>query len=573
METGVPAPFAGPRARACSWRPASRSAPARRCSCSSPPRTAARAGGDRARSTSAIMAGPAGRAAARPRARRQAASRDLRRLCSASTSTTADGRASARATWHARAPTRARTADAGRARARGWRPRASSPTCSSCLDRRPDEDDAPARAGARARASTFHIYLQPRRSERSGLPAGFLDGLSRRCGTTASRRLEPSPSCSRRCFRVFMAHQQRARTSRRRRRRSSSAGSTGAAAPRRRGRAAPASCSTGSSPPPSSASRRRRPRPQRPLPLVRRSRRRAAPTRGLRAPSRRRLAHLAADARRAERDRARRGARRHPRAAGDTLAGRAAERRRRSCGSRCSRCCAALLPRARPSHDLRGDRPSTAAVVTRRLRRSTAGAPGSWHHLASSDELADGARARAPPRSTAARRARAVVDLYVPGATARRPATPTSARGVRAVAERGCRRPPGAPGRVGVAPARRAGPAARSYFTFRPAPDGLRRGQAVRGVHPMVGRAPRPVAAARLRPRAAAVGRGRLLFHGVARDNPQDERLFALAEVRELTPVRDDARAGRRAARARAELVRGLEAIRAPRPAAPPDRA
>ena len=31
------------------------------------------------------------------------------------------------------------------------------------------------------------------------------------------------------------------------------------------------------------------------------------------------------------------------------------------------------------------------------------------------------------------------------------------------------------------------------------------------------------------------------LFHGVARDNPKDERLFVLAEVRDLTPVRDDA--------------------------------
>ena len=30
------------------------------------------------------------------------------------------------------------------------------------------------------------------------------------------------------------------------------------------------------------------------------------------------------------------------------------------------------------------------------------------------------------------------------------------------------------------------------------------------------------------------------LFHGVARENPKDERLFALAEVRDLTPVRDE---------------------------------
>jgi acetyl-CoA carboxylase carboxyltransferase component len=30
------------------------------------------------------------------------------------------------------------------------------------------------------------------------------------------------------------------------------------------------------------------------------------------------------------------------------------------------------------------------------------------------------------------------------------------------------------------------------------------------------------------------------LFHGIARDNPKDERLFALAEVRDLTPLRDE---------------------------------
>src|SRR5579859_5980953 len=31
------------------------------------------------------------------------------------------------------------------------------------------------------------------------------------------------------------------------------------------------------------------------------------------------------------------------------------------------------------------------------------------------------------------------------------------------------------------------------------------------------------------------------LFHGIARDNPKDERLFALAEVRDMTPLRDEA--------------------------------
>ena len=31
------------------------------------------------------------------------------------------------------------------------------------------------------------------------------------------------------------------------------------------------------------------------------------------------------------------------------------------------------------------------------------------------------------------------------------------------------------------------------------------------------------------------------MAHGVAHENPRDERLFAVAEVRDLTPVRDEA--------------------------------
>ena len=59
------------------------------------------------------------------------------------------------------------------------------------------------------------------------------------------------------------------------------------------------------------------------------------------------------------------------------------------------------------------------------------------------------------------------------------------------------------------------------------------------------------------------------LFHARARDNPRDERLFALAEVRDLTPVRDAA--GRVVALPRLEqmLLEGLAASAAPRPGAP----
>ncbi|MGA2321080.1 MAG: carboxyl transferase domain-containing protein [Solirubrobacteraceae bacterium] len=94
---------------------------------------------------------------------------------------------------------------------------------------------------------------------------------------------------------------------------------------------------------------------------------------------------------------------------------------------------------------------------------------------------------------------------------------------------------------VGVAEPRRGrGMSAIDLFTFRPGPGGLVEDEVVRGLHPMMGwrldlwrlsnfaleRLPSP--------------EDIYLFRGVARTNPKDERLFALAEVRDLTPIRDD---------------------------------
>ena len=58
------------------------------------------------------------------------------------------------------------------------------------------------------------------------------------------------------------------------------------------------------------------------------------------------------------------------------------------------------------------------------------------------------------------------------------------------------------------------------------------------------------------------------LFRGVGRTNPKDERLFALAEVRELSVVRDERRPRRLAARARARAGRGA-GVAAPLPGPP----
>ena len=83
-------------------------------------------------------------------------------------------------------------------------------------------------------------------------------------------------------------------------------------------------------------------------------------------------------------------------------------------------------------------------------------------------------------------------------------------------------------------------PAVTYHYCFRPGVDGVVEDPLYRNMHPML--------AKRLnldRLRRFAITRldsaeDVYLFHGVARDNPKDERLFALAEVRDLTPVRNE---------------------------------
>ncbi len=113
-----------------------------------------------------------------------------------------------------------------------------------------------------------------------------------------------------------------------------------------------------------------------------------------------------------------------------------------------------------------------------------------------------------------------------------------------------------------VEPGRGRGISAMTMLTFRPGPDGLVEDEVLHGLHPMMSHR---LHLWRLRefeldrlPAAEDV----YLFHGVARSNAKDERLFAVAEVRDLTPVRDAD--GRVAALPELErvLVEALEGIR-----------
>jgi acetyl-CoA carboxylase carboxyltransferase component len=88
-------------------------------------------------------------------------------------------------------------------------------------------------------------------------------------------------------------------------------------------------------------------------------------------------------------------------------------------------------------------------------------------------------------------------------------------------------------------PRRGRGMSAVDLFTFRPGPDGLTEHLIVRGLHPMMGERLKLWRFREFRLERLPSAEDIYMFRGVGRTNPEDERLFALAEVRDLTPVRD----------------------------------
>ena len=107
------------------------------------------------------------------------------------------------------------------------------------------------------------------------------------------------------------------------------------------------------------------------------------------------------------------------------------------------------------------------------------------------------------------------------------------------------------------------------HVTVRPSPEGLAEDRFLRGLHPMMAARLRLWRLANFELERLASPTGVHLFRAIARGNASDERLFAIAEVRDLTPVRDDT--GRLVALPELErkLLTSMEAIRrvqAPRP-------
>src|SRR5581483_874284 len=78
------------------------------------------------------------------------------------------------------------------------------------------------------------------------------------------------------------------------------------------------------------------------------------------------------------------------------------------------------------------------------------------------------------------------------------------------------------------------------HFTYRDAGGRLSEELLYRNLHPMLAKRLEISRLANFHISRLASAEDIYLFHAVARDNPKDERLFALAEVRDLTPVRSE---------------------------------
>ncbi|HYA23584.1 MAG TPA: carboxyl transferase domain-containing protein [Terriglobales bacterium] len=84
------------------------------------------------------------------------------------------------------------------------------------------------------------------------------------------------------------------------------------------------------------------------------------------------------------------------------------------------------------------------------------------------------------------------------------------------------------------------GPRNRQYFTYRLRGNSYEEEQLYRGVHAMMSKRLHLWRLSNFNLERLPSVEDVYLLHAVARDNPKDERLFACAEVRDVTPVRDE---------------------------------
>ena len=90
------------------------------------------------------------------------------------------------------------------------------------------------------------------------------------------------------------------------------------------------------------------------------------------------------------------------------------------------------------------------------------------------------------------------------------------------------------------APGQDPGMAGMQHLTFVPSADGFEEDKLYRGVHPMMARRLHLWRLENFNLERLPSVEDVYLLHAVAKENPKDERLFSVAEVRDLNPVRDE---------------------------------
>ena len=98
--------------------------------------------------------------------------------------------------------------------------------------------------------------------------------------------------------------------------------------------------------------------------------------------------------------------------------------------------------------------------------------------------------------------------------------------------------------RIAVAvtgPAAGQGVGSMQHFTYRPNGNAYEEEKIYRGIHPMMAKRLHLWRLGNFKIDRLQSAEDVYLIHAVARDNPKDERLFACAEVRDVTPVRNEA--------------------------------
>ena len=416
---------------------------------------------------------------------------------------------------------------------------------------RPDRDllEAEPDSAVHSPREYFHSYLRSLDVERAGLPEAFQARLRRVLGHYGVTSLDRTPELETAVFRIFLA-QQRMTADAGDRLRAAAAVAGERAARRAAARAGRAGARAPHRGHPAALPRRVRPRPRRGVPLVRPAAAAPQPRQGLRRGPRATCATWTATrTRRTARSGSRRWWPARSRWSGCSASGSAAAARdhapllevltRRYYGNRAAR----RRHRARRRRAAGSSPPSTTAPATavtpggRRPPRSPARGPAAAPSTACRDLAA------------AAPAGGLVADLYVTwrrdqpdgrdalAAAHRRPARAAAApaAGQRRAGHRHGRRQPAAPPCSTTSPSGR--PPAHGAGDRG---AGLAEDRLIRGLHPQIAER---LQLDRLREfdltRLPSADEEIYLFKAVAKSNKADERLVAMGQVRDLTPLRE----------------------------------